>query len=168
MSFYVICSSVSDHCEELWIKIKTNKCSIAIGEIYRPHRGNLVNFIDSLKISLRNTLPLTDQLISVGNIIIDLIKIDNVLNTTFQNLLQICDIYNKVTYFNQLIYSLFDRHEPIRTVRVSKPHPPWLTFPLKRMIQEKGVAFKKYWESQLAADWIYFKQLRNFTLSQIR
>ena len=81
--------------------------------------------------------------------------------------MQIWDIDDKVTYFNQLIYSLFDRHEPIRTLRVSKPHAPWLNFPLKRMIQEKDVALKKYRNSQLESSWFCYKQLRNFTLSQI-
>lgn len=86
----------------------------------------------------------------------------------FQNLLWLDNIESKVELLTLYITTLFDIHAPLRVVRVSKPKAPWLTDNIRRMIKERDKALSTYKRTQNAADYDYYKQLRNHTLTSIR
>lgn len=88
--------------------------------------------------------------------------------TPFQNIINIPNIDDKLKIFNDLIISLFNKHAPVRTVRVNKRKCPWLTYPIKLMIKERDFALTKYKKSKSTVDWDRYKELRNYTLSAIR
>lgn len=86
----------------------------------------------------------------------------------WHNLISELNINQKVDIFNRFIVATFDIHAPLKTVRVSKPKAPWLTPNLKLLMKERERALQKYKVSKLLADWENYKQIRNFTLSQVR
>lgn len=86
----------------------------------------------------------------------------------WNNMLYTQSIDQKVDFLNKNIISLFDKHAPIKTIRVSKPKAPWLTDVVKIMIKERNKALEKYKKSKSIADWVEYKHLRNYTLAAIR
>ena len=78
------------------------------------------------------------------------------------------DIEKKIKMFNSYLTSLFDVYAPFRSVRVTKRPAPWLNQPIILKMKERDSALQKYKKSRLAADFEYYKQLRNETLSMVR
>lgn len=74
----------------------------------------------------------------------------------------------KVEIFNNFILSLYDRHAPIKEIRVSKPKAPWLTQNLKLIMKERDLALQKFKITKNTADFSRYKDLRNFTLTCLR
>ena len=79
----------------------------------------------------------------------------DLLSIPFQNLLGLNNIESKIELLNVVLY-------------LSKPKAPWLTDNIKRMIKERDKALSTYKRTQIAADYDYYKQLRNHTLTSIR
>lgn len=75
---------------------------------------------------------------------------------------------DKVEYLSSLIRFLFDKHAPMKTIRVSKPKAPWLTDAVKIMMRERDRALSKYKRTKRDADWANYKKFRNSTLYAIR
>lgn len=86
----------------------------------------------------------------------------------WHTLLHANDIDTKVEMLNTFILQTFDKHAPLRVIRVTKTKAPWLTEALKAMMRRRDEALRKYRVSGLQADWEFYKTLRNHTLSAIR
>lgn len=54
------------------------------------------------------------------------------------------NIDREVEIFNNCILSLYDRHVPIKEIRVSKPKAPWLTQNLKLIMKERDLALERF------------------------
>jgi len=78
------------------------------------------------------------------------------------------DINNKIILFENLILRLFDIHAPVRESRITKPKAPWLTTNLKIFMRQRDAALSKFKKSKNLEDWNIYKNLRNFTLAQVR
>lgn len=89
-------------------------------------------------------------------------------NVPWYNIIFENDIDNKIDLFNDYVISLFDKHAPIRFVRVTKPKAPWLTPNLKLIMKERDKALQKYKRTNSNTDWLHYKNLRNYTLSIVR
>lgn len=89
-------------------------------------------------------------------------------NKPWNEIFYISDMEQKVIYFTNIILDLFDTHAPLSTVRVSKPHAPWMTDVVKRIAKERDSALRKYKQDKTTANWQHYKNLRNFTLASIR
>ncbi|XP_044757725.1 uncharacterized protein LOC123315888 [Coccinella septempunctata] len=76
-----ILSSVNDHCEQIWIRVKMNNTSFAIGCVYRPPKGSLPSFIEALDDSLSSIVPTVDELILLGDVNIDLLTTGTLINS---------------------------------------------------------------------------------------
>lgn len=74
----------------------------------------------------------------------------------------------KVSYLVNCLNDLLDKHAPFVTSRVTKPKAPWLTFPLKKMMEERDKAQRKYKKSGLDAHLQAYKNLRNFTSQSVK
>lgn len=81
---------------------------------------------------------------------------------------RLSDIDEIVEYFSQNICLLYDRHAPIRTVRVNKKPAPWLTDTVKLMIRLRDDAHLKYRRTKLERDLIAYRNLRNYVTGAIR
>lgn len=78
------------------------------------------------------------------------------------------NIENKIILFNDMILSTFDKHAPIKEIRVTKPRAPWMTDGLKISMRERDLALQKFKRTHLDTDWEIYKRWRNSTLSMVR
>lgn len=86
----------------------------------------------------------------------------------FHEILRCHDIDSKVDLLTFLITKLFDGHAPMKKVRVSKVKAPWLSDNLKKLMKIRDQALAKYVRTRDPNDHIYYKQLRNITLTTLR
>nr|CAI5817049.1 unnamed protein product [Callosobruchus analis] len=66
-----------------------------------------------------------------------------------------------ITFFNNALLVVFNFHAPIRTIRVTKPPAPWMTYNIRCMIALRNSAYTKFKKSRKSSDWESYKQLRN-------
>nr|CAI5825739.1 unnamed protein product [Callosobruchus analis] len=50
----------------------------------------------------------------------------------------------KIAVCTEYIHPIFNRHAPSRTVRVSKPHCPWLRDVVKMIMHLRGMALREF------------------------
>ena len=86
----------------------------------------------------------------------------------WDNLLYFPNIDDKVEFLNYNIDMLFNRHAPIRTARMNKPHAPWLTDALQKLMRERDRAFTTYKINNTPENWNRYKDIRNYLLYSIR
>lgn len=84
------------------------------------------------------------------------------------HLINLNNVDDKVEMLTNILVSLFDRHAPLITVRVSKPHCPWITDVIKLMMKERDRAKLKYNLNPTPENHKSYKELRNYTLASIR
>lgn len=89
-------------------------------------------------------------------------------NINWNNIINLNNIDHKVEFLTNNITLLFDKHAPIKTIRVSKPPAPWLTYPLRLILKERDNALKKYKMNSNEENWNEYKAKRNFALASIR
>lgn len=80
----------------------------------------------------------------------------------------ISDINEKVTYLNDQVVKLFDKHAPLTSVAFKKPYRPWITYTIRQMITLKNKAFKRYLKYKTDVTYEYYRDLRNYVISAIR
>lgn len=71
------------------------------------------------------------------------------------------DINNKLNIFYTTLINLFDKHVPLKTVRINKKRAPWLTDNIKMLISQKNKAQAKHRKNPSIGSWAYYKMLRN-------
>lgn len=71
--------------ESIWIKLTLKNKTLAVGNIYRPPRGNVNMAIDQLDHALSTILPTTDDIICVGDLNVNLMNLDNPISRTFES-----------------------------------------------------------------------------------
>nr|CAI5862446.1 unnamed protein product [Callosobruchus analis] len=86
----------------------------------------------------------------------------------WEDLVYLRDIESKISFLTNNINALFDKHCPIKTVRVTKPKAPWLTSNVKLILRTRDDALSKYKANPTPANWSEYKNLRNFALLTIR
>lgn len=79
----------------------------------------------------------------------------------WDNIYEMHDVNCMVQFLNENLIEVFDVTAPIRTVRVTKPPAPWLTFNVKEMMKLRDKAFKKFKETRSPTHWNYYKDLKN-------
>jgi len=92
------------------------------------------------------------------------VNIDNVLSdaniTPWENIYALNNIDSKVSLFNSYLLGLFDKHAPVRTVKLKKYSAPWITSELKRLINTRNKLWKMFKKSGSSVDFVY-RQFRN-------
>lgn len=88
--------------------------------------------------------------------------------TPFDDIFVIPDINEKVKYFNNLLITLYDTIAPVKTVKIMKRNPPWLTQNVRFMIKLRDNALNKYKRTNNPIHFDYYKSLRNQTNIVIR
>ncbi|XP_052750401.1 uncharacterized protein LOC128200581 [Galleria mellonella] len=76
-------------------------------------------------------------------------------------LLDSCNIDDKIVLFNAQILSLFDKHAPIRTVKLRRPPAPWITDDVRKAMTKRDRAFKNYKKARSTITFQLFKRARN-------
>lgn len=62
---------------------------------------------------------------------------------------------------NSLIIELYDKHAPLRTIRVTKPAAPWITDDIKLMMNKRDKAKRTWRRDKTPANWERFREFRN-------
>ena len=78
------------------------------------------------------------------------------------------EIEEKVNFLSTHLTSLFRKHAPIKTSRVTKPPAPWLTPALKALMKERDKALAKFKSNKSLENLDNHKMLRNLTLYTVR
>ncbi|KAI8434316.1 hypothetical protein MSG28_012397 [Choristoneura fumiferana] len=73
------------------------------------------------------------------------------------------DVNEKVSLFNHYIIALFDKHSPVRQIRINRQSYPWITENIKTMMDLRDAAFKKARRTKKDSHKDYYKILRNYT-----
>nr|CAI5863097.1 unnamed protein product [Callosobruchus analis] len=84
------------------------------------------------------------------------------------NIIYLQSIDEKVAVFAEYIHLLFNKHAPTRTVRVSKPHCPWLTDVVKMIMHLRDMALREFKLNRTEEKYNYYKKLRNLALASLR
>lgn len=92
----------------------------------------------------------------------------DLISVQWNDIIREPDINNKIQIFTDYILTLYNKHAPVKTVRVTKAKAPWLTEAIKMMMKERDKALRRYKTSETVADWNNYKEIRNMTLSAIR
>lgn len=74
----------------------------------------------------------------------------------------------KVDFLNTSITTLFDRHAPLVTARITKKPAPWLTDVIKLLIKRRDYAHTRFKRTKSPVDWESYKSLKNYTNSAIK
>lgn len=130
--------SISDH-ELIYCNVNSGNSGTPMVRSYRDYKN--INY-DSFNSEL-HSIP--------WNVLYDLDTIDG-----------------KVTYFNESLMYLQNRHAPIVTRTFYKPHKPWITDNIKYLKNLRNKALTKFKRTKNPQHWSYYKQLRNLTTSAIK
>ncbi|XP_074041353.1 uncharacterized protein [Leptinotarsa decemlineata] len=84
-------------------------------------------------------------------------------NTNFQPIYNSDNIDEKVAILNKLVLELFDKHSPVKTVKISRKKAPWITDNLKLMFKLRDDALSRFKKTKSPHHWVYYKELRNLT-----
>jgi exonuclease III len=85
----------------------------------------------------------------------------------WQHIFHIKSVDEKINFINHNILTVLDKHVPLKHVKMTKCHPPWITENMKILISLRNKALAKFKKSKLQTHWVYYKSLRNFTTSAI-
>lgn len=77
------------------------------------------------------------------------------------------NVNDKLSFFNEQLVNVFDRHAPYKVSRVSKKPTPWLTDNLRFMMKLRDKALLRYKRSKMVSHWNYYKSLRNLVNSAV-
>jgi hypothetical protein len=78
------------------------------------------------------------------------------------------NIDEKINLLNANILHLFNKHAPLRTVRVTHPPAPWLTTEIRDIMRERDMARRRFCRSKRASDYDAFRRLRNRAKQLVR
>lgn len=78
------------------------------------------------------------------------------------------NVDDMVSHFNNMILTLFDKHAPLRTVRVKRPPAPWITPEIRSLMKERDAAWRRYKRTGDVLCKQTFRSLRNRVKQSIR
>lgn len=78
----------SNAVEQLWLNVKYGRVNFILGVVYRPPEAAYGQFLEELEVSFSNCLPLSEFIICVGDINIDLLKKDSAPARSFNETLE--------------------------------------------------------------------------------
>lgn len=120
-----------------------------------------------LNVTLNRPKPKTITYRNFKNFVYENFLVD-LNNVQWDNIFYLDNIEKKVQYLAENILVIFNKHAPYVTSRVTKPYAPWLTDNIKQLMKERKKALSKYEKSKSCSDLLYYRQLRNITVSAIK
>lgn len=80
----------------------------------------------------------------------------------------ISSLDDKVVFLNKNILTLFDKHAPIRPVKIRRPPAPWFGDIIRRAMGKRDRAFRRYKRFRNDDNWEAYKKLRNICNKLVR
>jgi len=87
----------------------------------------------------------------------------DLISMPWNEIIYLQNIDDKVTFFNQIMTDLFDRHAPFITRSFHKPFEPWHTDNISMLMRRRDNARRRYDRTGDLDDLNYYRQLRNYT-----
>lgn len=84
-------------------------------------------------------------------------------NSNLDQIFSIDNIDDKVNCFNTILLSTFNKHAPLRTVKITRPKAPWITWTIRQMMKIRDRALTRFKKTRNAQHFNYYKVLRNQT-----
>nr|CAI5834113.1 unnamed protein product [Callosobruchus analis] len=124
-------------------------------------------WIDSVfKICVQETQPEFHSLRNLKNI--DMYQFNRDLESIpFYNIYRTKGINNKLTLFNNYIIQLFDKHAPLRIVRIKHKRKPWVTENIRLIQKLRDKALHTFKKNKTEHAWSQYKYWRNFANSSL-
>lgn len=95
---------------------------------------------------------------------IDQIAFEADLNTIcWEEIRTLRDVNEMVLSFNHSIITLFDKHSPVRQIRVNQQSYPWITENIKILMDLRDAALNKARRTKKESHKDYYRVLRNYT-----
>ncbi|XP_059047375.1 uncharacterized protein LOC131842825 [Achroia grisella] len=70
-------------------------------------------------------------------------------------------INNKISLFNAQILGLFNKHAPLRTLKLRRPPAPWITEDIRKAMAKRNRAFQVFKKERSVVNFQIFKRARN-------
>lgn len=90
------------------------------------------------------------------------------LQLPLQYLMQINDVNDKIAFLNEQLLCLFDKHAPVKTIKITNKKTPWITDNVRLMMKLRDKAKAQYLKNKTNGKWEYYKSLRNLTTRAIK
>nr|CAH7761459.1 unnamed protein product [Callosobruchus chinensis] len=75
---------------------------------------------------------------------------------------QIEEIDDMVQFITLNLLRIFDSCCPLRTIRVSKKHSPWITYNIREMMKTRDKAYSKFKRTRNEAHWNFYREMKNY------
>ena len=82
-------------------------------------------------------------------------------NMEWRNVVHLTSVDEKVELLNKLIIQLYDKHAPIKKIRIKHPASPWITDEIKVLMAKRDKLKSKFKTAPSDELWNSFKLLRN-------
>lgn len=100
------------------------------------------------------------------------LNIDSLLDDAnmmpWENIFSLSNINEKVSLFNSLLIELFDKHAPLKTVKLKEYDEPWMTKELKKERKKRDKLWKKFKISGSPEVFENYRQFRNKLKQKMR
>ncbi|XP_050359945.1 uncharacterized protein LOC126779869 [Nymphalis io] len=93
---------------------------------------------------------------------------EDLKNISWNKIKESESINEMVAKFNCEILNLFDKHAPVKVIKIKNNSYPWITEVIKIMMEKRDEALKKAHNSKNDASWSYYKMFKNFTNASIK
>lgn len=93
---------------------------------------------------------------------------EDLRNISWNKIKESESINDMVAKFNCEILNLFDKHAPVKVIKIKNNSYPWITEVIKIMMEKRDEALKKAHNSKNDASWSYYKMFKNFTNASIK
>lgn len=94
--------------------------------------------------------------------LLNVLKLDNdASDVNWSEIDNAPSIDDKVAIFNSHITNLFDRHAPIRIIKIKRTPSPWFSDMIRKAIAKRDRSFRKYKKDRTGENWDLYKILRN-------
>ncbi|XP_059046034.1 uncharacterized protein LOC131841730 [Achroia grisella] len=82
--------------------------------------------------------------------------------------LETTNVDNKILLFNTQIIDLFNKHAPVRVIKLRRPPAPWITEDVRKAMTKRDRAFCVYRKERSAGNFHLFKRARNRCNQMVR
>ncbi|KAJ0182642.1 hypothetical protein K1T71_002011 [Dendrolimus kikuchii] len=102
-----------------------------------------------------------------GGMNVDILRMD-ALNIDWGSIVNSQFVDQKITLFNSALTGLYDKHAPIRAIKIKHPPAPWLTDEIKIVLTKKACAKSRYKCRPSDHNWEKYVSIRNHCNKVVR
>ena len=90
------------------------------------------------------------------------------LDLDWDHLAAATNVDDKVCIFNRVVLALYDKHAPVKKVKLRRPPAPWITSAVRVAMRRRDRAFRKFRKDRCEENRNFFKVARNRCNQMIR